>query len=175
MKKNEGIRNKQDIIDIIKYVCCPPKLTIKKNNMRIKLYWVSDCYGEHGDENWFVFAKSKISAEIFYIDYEGMDRGQAEAKLIDNSEPCHNVALRAYQEYLEMRKVKCDKLFMPVHAQIDHLKELGFEIISDGESDSMRIVSRNGKLYQEGGLESLINLKRKNMDSKTAILGMQNN
>lgn len=130
--------------------------------MKVKLYWVKDFYGEYGHENWFVFGKTKTQAESFYVNYEGMDWGEAEAELVDKSELCHTIGIKAYNESVEKR----NKEFMPVHAHTCHLKELGFEIIFDGD---MRKVCRNGKSYQEGGMEALVNMAREKINNKLLV------
>lgn len=136
---------------------------------KIKLYWVSDGYHngtDIGDEDWFVFAPSKSSAQKFYEDYEGMERGDSEAELIDSTSLCHKIGT------LRIKDAK-EKHF--AHAQIEDLKQLGFTVISNGEFDSMRVVKRNGVTYTEGRLESVVQQKRKSINPNSVNLREGNN
>jgi hypothetical protein len=99
--------------------------------MKCCLYWVTT--PDH-DEDWFIFAKNRRSAECYHEEYEGYDKDTAEAQLV-------------------LRQVDgIDDL--PCHTHIADLERLGARIIS---AKQPRVVEIQGKCFQEGTLDYNIN------------------
>jgi len=127
-----------------------------------KLYWVSD----GGDEDWFVFSTSKRSATLYFNDCIGTD-GMV-LQLADDSEMCNNVSEGAIKEdrHSDGRSA---------FAEIPHLEQLGFKIISDGIADGQRVVWRGGETYTEGSMEAKIQKGIKNISSNVLNLKQGDN
>ncbi|MFA5086379.1 MAG: GIY-YIG nuclease family protein [Candidatus Paceibacterota bacterium] len=89
------------------------------------LFWVKT--GDHG-EDWFIIAKNKKVAVSFHAHFEGYNSEDAKATLVCPVE-------KKYEKK------------PAYHAQIDMLKDLGFEIISEYPA---RVVRKDGKIYREG-------------------------
>jgi hypothetical protein len=96
------------------------------------LFWVST--RDH-DEDWFVFARSSVSACRFHEDYEGYNRDDAKARKV-----LGGIVWKEGDE-------------LPRHAQIPDLRPLGFNVL---RVKPYRVVRLGGKTFKEGQLEALI-------------------
>ena len=105
----------------------------KAKSDTINLYWVTT---EDHDEDWFILAKTTRAAENYHSQYEGYERGDAQAELI----------LPAGEELLQGP--------IPRHAQLKELQKLGFEILNADPNG--RSVRRSGRTFVEGHLESMV-------------------
>lgn len=99
------------------------------------LFWTTTKLNE---EDWFIIADNEQEACTYHEDHEGFERGVAKAKIIQNVD----------KDY-ESKKT--------YHAQLDMLSDMGFLIISRGPN---RIVSKDGRIYQEGTVIKLAILER---------------
>jgi hypothetical protein len=116
----------------------PWKEKMKTIDKSAHLYWVIT--PDH-EEDWFVFACNKKSAECFREQYEANTRTGTTATLIIENVPQDTSFLSE----------------LPRHAEIADLKLLGFEIIVGSRR---RAVKLDNLLFIEGGLQSLINRSR---------------
>jgi len=99
----------------------------------VNLYWVAT---DDHDEDWFILARTARTAENYHVQYEGYAPGEARAELI----------LRAGTEPILGS--------IPRHAQLEDLQVLGFEILNPDPNG--RCVKRNGRIFLEGHLESMV-------------------
>lgn len=108
----------------------------------IKLYW---CTTADHDEDWFILADSASQARVYHEYYEGYGAGDARARLI-----IRDVPLTRFQNGTP-----------PCHAQLQDLFQLGFE--DAGTIPNRRRVKFNGEIFQEGILESIVELQREQL------------
>jgi hypothetical protein len=108
----------------------------------VKLYW---CTTDDHDEDWFIFASSARQARAYHENYEGYGKGDAGSRLIIADVPL--------QEF-ENGKPPC-------HAQMPDLLKLGFK--DAGSVLNLRRVEYQGKIFEEGILESMVEAGRKNL------------
>jgi hypothetical protein len=99
--------------------------------LRGAVYW---CTTEDHDEDWFVVARTARQAARFFEDYEGYDRGDADANRI-----CAVPEGYAVGE--------------PDWADLELLARCGAKIL---RRDSPRTVEIAGIVYEEGRLDSII-------------------
>jgi hypothetical protein len=105
------------------------------------LYWVTT---PDRDEDWFILAKTRRSAERFHERYEGYNPGDATAHLVRR-----NVDIQPLEHEVP-----------PFHAQANHLAKLGaatFEV-----APGQRTVLLDGCLYVEGHMEGLVAIAQDN-------------
>ncbi|MGA2675001.1 MAG: hypothetical protein ABSE99_17435 [Terracidiphilus sp.] len=108
----------------------------------IKLYW---CTTDDHDEDWFIFAVSARQARAYHEDYEGYDKGDAQARLIVS-----NITLKEFQNGTP-----------PCHARFEDLFQIGFQ--DAGTSPNRRRAGWNGGIFREGILEAIIELGRQQL------------
>jgi hypothetical protein len=109
---------------------------------QIKLYWVTTA--DHVAD-WFIFADSARQARAYHEYYEGYGAGDARSRLLVR----------------DVRLTKFTNGEPPCHAQMRELMALGFE--DAGSVPNQRSLRFEGKIYTEGILESLVELKREQM------------
>jgi hypothetical protein len=88
------------------------------------------------DEDWFILAPTAQAARRYHAEYEGYSSGDAHAELI--------------------MRVVAGQISGPTprHAQLAHLRKLGFEVLSpDPHGRTVRLA---GRTFVEGHLESLV-------------------
>jgi hypothetical protein len=112
------------------------------NKQTIRLYW---CTAADHDQDWFIFAGSARQARAYHEDYEGYDKGDAHSRLLVS-----NVTLKEFQNGTP-----------PCHAQFQDLFEIGFH--NAGTIPNRRRVKFNGEIFQEGILESIVELQREQL------------
>ena len=134
------------------------------------IFWVRDF---QDCENWFVIAKEAQDAEDFYISYEGMnpddsesekvadlkgsiEEGDENKKIYFSTETFEKLDEREGDDIDLYVEENADRVYYARHAQLDDLEESGFQIIDDGKESSQRIAVLNGVLYEEGGLQKVI-------------------
>ena len=123
----------------------------------VKLFWVRD---EEDSENWFVFSRNWITAQRFFEEHEGMERGYARAIPVTvNPKLCSEIGNGRIDEVI--RDIRTPVPKRSAHAQIEDLRILGFEVIDDGKTSSNRVVSFGGRVYSEGKMESKMQQKIK--------------
>lgn len=96
----------------------------------MNLYWVTtECH----DEDWFVIAYDTLDAECFFEDYEGFNPGDSTATFVTKVPPSMQVKTS--------------------HPTMQQLVQLGGNIL---QSEGVRQVEFNGKVYTEGTLQAVI-------------------
>ncbi|HUN85973.1 MAG TPA: hypothetical protein VMU48_16460 [Terracidiphilus sp.] len=109
---------------------------------RLHLYWVTT---PDRDEDWFIVAKTRRSAERFHDGYEGYNPGDATAELV-----LRDIDIKTSEHEIA-----------PFHAQADHLAALG--AMTSEVTPGQRAVLLAGRLFVEGHMESVVAIANDNM------------
>src|SRR5215831_6704092 len=107
---------------------------VKGTKPNSELYWVTT--PDH-DEDWFIIAPSKRLAQRFHEEFEGYERGDADAELIVTKE----------RKWIRTPNTR--------HAQLDDLKTLGFDLLNNG-AQYPRSVRYGSRVFVEGVLPGSI-------------------